>query len=148
MTVVVCCRSEGVMAADTLFVAIKTQANSGNMMKVIRTPTGALVAGAGDAGALAEFHQWAREGEEFRLPTRMFKNFVGLILYPDKRLAYYESPEGLDLLDDFTAIGSGEVAARAARFVNASVLDCVRAAIHAQSDCGGEAVALYLEGAS
>lgn len=149
MTIIVACKQEGVMVADTLLCDNRpgVMARVSHTPKIIRAPDGVLAGAAGGSGECSEFLQWVREERCYEPPARWFKGrngIEGLLLMPDRTIFYYASPHPDQILADFHAIGSGTVAALAAHFVRASAEDCVRAACAVGLECGGEPMVLSL----
>lgn len=149
MTIICASASEGVMGADTMLVDNRpgTRFKLGNTPKIVKAPDGVLAGAAGHSGMCSEFLRWVEEGRGWEIPGRWFTEKTGieaLLLLPDRTMLYYASPRPDKLLDDFTAIGVGAPLAQAARYMKGSVLDCVKAAMHVSTECGGEATILRL----
>lgn len=116
------------------------------MRKVLKTPSGNLVGGSGEAGFLAKFLAWAQD--DFRngwvigneTETTVDHAFVTYTVEGKPYVRIFEGKEVFDLATPFYALGSGRPLAVGAMVAGASVKDAVRIACQHDPNSGGEVI--------
>lgn len=116
------------------------------MRKVLKTPSGNLVGGSGEAGFLAKFLAWAQD--DFRngwvigneTETTVDHAFVTYTVEGKPYVRIFEGKEVFDLATPFYALGSGRPLAVGAMVAGASVEDAVRIACQHDPNSGGEVI--------
>lgn len=105
--------------------------------KLIRLPDGGVFGGAGDVQAIMALREWALAGFEGKRPAKTVEAEC-LLAKPDGSVWYLSGTgKPYELLDEFTAIGSGGSFAEGAMAFGATALEAVRIAADRDSGTSG-----------
>ena len=135
----------GLMAADSC--VSQGAMTVGSMPKIVKTPGGWLVGGAGLASTIRTFLKWAsNDFAPTSRPTTKPKDLSGIAVSPEGVVHFYEDDWEPFVIDGpYHAIGSGGDAALIAMDMGASAKRAVKAACKRIHGCAEPIVILTLK---
>lgn len=138
---------DGVLAADTI--TIQSGTKFYGRSKILRRPDGVLIASAGSCAWGDAFRQWALDGCKGNPPCIHEKDTdggTGMVITPDGVLTIWNTDAGgvlpMRFKPPYYATGTGMDLAMGAMFMGASADMAVRAAVHHDSNTGGDVTVL------
>lgn len=127
---------DGVLASDSLMIIDRLVA--GYSRKVIKSGSGWLAAGAGNATDMSQYLRWVEEGREEDDAVKL-ENLEGFLVSPKGKTFLVEADlHPFPIEGEFHAGGSGSPVAIGAMEMGATAIEAVEAAIKHTTSCGGE----------
>lgn len=105
--------------------------------KLVRLDDGSVLAGAGSVVAIAAIREWAAKGFKGKRPPKT-ANCECLLIKPDRTLWYLDGAgQPFEIVDEYTAIGSGSSFAEGAMAHGATAQEAVECAAKHDSCSSG-----------
>lgn len=135
---------DGVLASDSL--VLVDRMICGQMRKVIKSGSGWLAAGAGNATDMNQFLRWVEDGKEEDSAVKL-ENLEGFLVSPKGETFIVEADlHPMKIEAEFHAGGSGAAFAIGAMARGASAIEAVKIAMEYNSSCGGDIQVVRLKG--
>lgn len=114
--------------------------------KVMKTPGGMLVGGAGDYTSVLKFFRWVIDGMDMDNPPHLLGDFCALVLLPDGRLFYMTSDLfPMELNEPYACIGSGGNYASGMMAAGKTPYEAVKLTCARHQDCSEPIYGVFLD---
>jgi hypothetical protein len=124
----------GLVVADSQLTS--SNGNTSRVRKLIRLEDGSVFAGAGNVQQILKLREWALSGFKGKRPPKTGEA-EAFHMRTDGTVWYYGAGEPVELIDEYTAIGSGGSYAEGAMAFGATALEAIKCAAKHDSNTSG-----------